>query len=74
MSTKWFGIVRWCDDDIAAKLEEMGIEPTDDNVAAVRTLCENDHHFTDGMIEAGWYAIANAIHEAGLVKMEDANE
>ena len=57
MKDEWFGIVRWCDDDIAAKLVELGAEPTDDNISAVRTACENNHYFTDTMIEAGWYMI-----------------
>lgn len=62
MNTKWFGIVRWCDDDIAAMLEGMGIDATKKNIAAVRCACENNHHFTDGMIEAGWAAIEYAIN------------
>lgn len=50
----WFGVVRWCDDDIVCLLKDMCIEPTEDNVAKVRCACENNHYFTDSMIEAGW--------------------
>lgn len=68
MNTKWFGIVRWCNDDIASMLEGMGIDATEKNIAAVRCACENNHHFTDGMIEAGWAAIEytiNCLNEKG---------
>ena len=67
MDSEWFGIVKWCDEDIRCMLEEMGIEPTKENVEAVRCKCENNHHFTDTMIEAGWYMIEDAIWELGLV-------
>jgi hypothetical protein len=61
--TKWFGIVRWCADDVAAKLEEMGIPTTQDNIDTVVCACENNHHFTDTMIEAGWYMIEEVIDQ-----------
>lgn len=51
---RFFGIVRWCDADIEGLLESIGVEPTADNVEKVRCACINNHHFTDGMIEAGW--------------------
>lgn len=62
-NNEYFGIVRWCNDDIAAKLEDMGIEASEENIAAVRCACENNHHFTDTMIEAGWMAIEYTIQE-----------
>lgn len=57
----WFGVVRWCDEDIVTKLVEMCIPITENNVAAVRRECENNTHFTDQMIEAGWEAIEYVI-------------
>ena len=62
MGEDWFGVVRWCNGDIAVKLEEMGILANDDNIQAVRCACENNHHFTDGMIEAWWAAIEEAVN------------
>jgi hypothetical protein len=66
MNEDWFGIVRWCEDDIAAKLEEMGIEPTQGKIDEVRCRIENNHHFTDTMIEAGWMMIEYTIQESGI--------
>ena len=62
-NNEYFGIVRWCNDDIAAKLEDMGIEASEENIAAVRKNCENNKFFRDTMIEAGWYMIEAAIQE-----------
>lgn len=59
----WFGIVRWCNDDLVVAMGEDGIEVTQDNIDALRIACENDHHFTDRMIEAGWDTIHYMIHE-----------
>lgn len=66
MKDKWFGVVRWCNRDIAGKLMEMGIPATQENIAIVRCECENNHHFTDGMIEAGWCAIEETIERLEL--------
>ena len=60
---KWFGLVRWCDDDIAEKLREMDIDPTPAHIAAVRSLCEDGHCLEDTMIEAGWNTIEYLIDE-----------
>lgn len=56
----WFGIVRWCDADIANALEENGHEVNDENIAKVRNRL-NTHWFTDHMIEAGWDYINDVI-------------
>ena len=64
----WFGVVRWCDADIGALLAENGLTPTKERIAAIRAVCENDHHFTDTMIVAGWEAIEDAAREAGILK------
>lgn len=63
MEDKYFGIVRWCDDDIAALLFAKGIDETEDNICAVRVACENNHHFTDAMIEAGWETLEYMVDE-----------
>lgn len=59
-SGEWFGLVRWCNDDIEAQLEECGVPVTDANVSAVRTKLEK-HWFADHMIEAGWDFIENTV-------------
>ena len=67
---EWFGVVRWSNYDIRTQLLEMGISPTQENIDLIRTACDNDHHFTDGMIQAGWDAIENKIQEVLLNKKE----
>lgn len=57
----YFGVVRWCNDDIVILLDEMGIAATQENIDEVRVACENSHHFTDAMVEAGWLAIQDTI-------------
>lgn len=70
MKEKWFGVVGWCDDDIACLLNNKGIDDSEDNIAAVRVACENNHHFTDTMIEAGWETLEYMVDE---VFDEDGN-
>lgn len=72
--SRWFGRVRWCNDDIATKLEEMGIPVTEENISRVRRECEHDKHFTDGMIEAGWDAIENTILDLNLDKQAEPDD
>lgn len=60
-SGKWFGIVRWCDDDIIDALEDHNIEATPENISSVRAHLENEHWFTDCMIAAGWDYIDSLI-------------
>lgn len=55
----WWGIVRWCDEDVENALELGEIEPTKENVAKVRNMIER--HITDFMIECGWEMIYDAI-------------
>lgn len=59
---KWFGIVRWCDDDIRDALKEGGYEVTDENVEKIKNLLKH-HSFTDMMIETGWDVINQTISE-----------
>ena len=56
----WFGIVRWCDADIAAALKEDGYALTDENIQKVRNQLEH-HSFADMMIERGWEHIHDVI-------------
>lgn len=65
--SEFFGIVRWCDEDIENALEVQGFEPTQENIDVIRNLL-NHHSFTDMMIETGWEYIYNTInnHEIEL--------
>lgn len=56
----WFGIVRWCDDDIRTALEDAGKEVNDENVSKIRQALDN-HWFTDYMIEHGWEYINETV-------------
>lgn len=57
---KWFGVVRWCDDDLKNALETHGIATTKYNVNKLKSLCLH-HSFVDLMIEQGWEYIYNKI-------------
>ena len=61
-SDDWFGIVRWCNDDIKNALEELGYESTEENILKIRNILEH-HSFTDMMIETGWNVINQTIEE-----------
>lgn len=56
---KWWGIVRWCDEDIAAELQDNGIKATEHNINIV--LNEVDDYICERMCEAGWDVIDRAI-------------
>ena len=58
-----FGIVEWNDDDIIAALQDDGIDPTLENIGAIRTALENSHRLCDAQIEAGWSVIHAVISE-----------
>ena len=57
---EWFGIVRWCDEDIRAALLEDGYEPTEEAIDLIRFKMEN-HGFTDLQIADGWDKIHQYI-------------
>lgn len=59
----YFGVVRWCDEDIEAMLIDMGLPTDKETITKVRHFCESNKHFTDTMIEAGWMMIRYAIDE-----------
>lgn len=58
--TDWFGMVRWCEDDLKNALEVQDYPATENNVAKLRCLCDH-HSFEDRMIERGWDHIYTLI-------------
>lgn len=70
---KWFGVVRWCEEDLKNALENNGYPVTDDNVDELLVQLEH-HSFTDCMIAAGWdfidYTISQLAFE-GKIKEEE---
>ena len=62
-NNEWFGIVRWCNEDIASALEDKGIKATEENVNKIRKALENSHWFIDFMIEQGWQYIYETIDD-----------
>lgn len=50
---EWFGIVRWCRDDLVSALIDKGYPLTENNISKLYEIC-NHHWFSDHMIEAGW--------------------
>lgn len=72
----YFGIVRWCDEDIAGLLTEMCIEPRQEYIDEIRCRCENGHFFADAMIEAGWGVMQWVAWEAieeGNIRFKDGS-
>lgn len=57
--TEYFGVVRWCDEDLKDAFETRGIEPTKEMVSVLRSRCEKP--LTDLMIERGWEVIDSVI-------------
>ena len=60
---EWFGVVRWCDDDIRAGLRDAGFRDDDDSVGLIHDKLANSSALTGGMIERGWDFIAYCIDE-----------
>ena len=60
---EWFAEVRWCEDDIRARLEDRGIEVTEEVIASVRSDMEK-HWFADQLIEYGWRVMDAYIDDA----------
>jgi hypothetical protein len=56
-AAEWFGVVRWCDEDIEIILSDQGFIVTPEAVRMIREDCST-HWFTDGMIEAGFELIS----------------
>ena len=59
---EWFGMVRWCNADLANALEVKELDPTAANIGLLRNALEH-HVFTDMMIERGWEVIYQMIDE-----------
>lgn len=70
---EWFGVVRWCNDDIHDRLLDNDLPTTPEAIALIRRECEH-HFFTDYMIDAGWHMIDSYIreHEEELQAMGDS--
>lgn len=68
----WFGVTRWCDEDIHKALVENGYEPTEEAIALIRRDCEH-HCFRDATNETGWHYIHSYIseHASELTPCED---
>lgn len=66
---EWFGVVRWCEEDLKIALEREGYPVTENNIAKLRSICEQ-HFFTDFMIEQGWEYIYNSIRYGKLFDEE----
>lgn len=67
---EWFGMVRWCDEDLRNALETHDIAPTAANVSKLRHACSH-HSFEDHQIEAGWNYIYSVInYETGWEESE----
>ena len=65
---KWFGTVKWCDEDICVALEDCGIEEYyaddwDDIVGEIHARLENHHALADLMTEAGWEVIHHVVRD-----------
>lgn len=74
-STDFFGVVRWCDEDIEDALTKSGYKVTDEAISIIRRQCEH-HFFKDNMIETGWDTIYCYISEckAQLERSEEDPE
>lgn len=59
-NTEWFGMVRWCEDDLKNALELMGYPVTENNISKLYAACQH-HYFEDMMVEAGWRYIYDNI-------------
>lgn len=60
---EWFAEVRWCEDDIKCRLEELAIPCTEELVDRIRSDMEH-HCFTDQLIECGWDVMDVFISDA----------
>ena len=59
---EWFGVVRWCDEDIAAELELLNYPDTPEAVAIVKKGLDS-HWFTDHMISSGFEYMDSIIRD-----------
>jgi hypothetical protein len=60
-----YAIVKWCDDDIAEKLERNGFDKCQANIDRVR---QYEDSIKEAMTEAGWVTIDAIITDIGAEK------
>ena len=56
----YFGIVRWCEQDLCDALRQHGIPLTKENISALLKSVDT-HWFKDTMIDAGWNYIDDCV-------------
>ncbi len=61
-NSNYFGIVRWCAEDVADAIETQGFEPTEENVKTVMDTL-NESAFISFMIQAGWEYLYNLVNK-----------
>lgn len=69
---EWFGVVRWCEDDIEEALYQRGYKVCGKNVEAV--MAEVSGGLEDVMVSAGWDAIDVYVGMASDLLLEDEEE
>ena len=65
MEDEYFGVVRWCREDLIEALELCCIEPTEEAVTALYNKV-NTHWFTELMTEHGWSFIFSCLNDLVL--------
>ncbi len=60
---EWFGMVRWCREDLKEALESTDHPVTEDNIDALFCALDNDEDLIERMISAGWDFIYDTIDE-----------
>jgi len=70
-SETYFGIVRWCNEDIESALLDEEVEPTEELIGKVRDRLEK-HWFADYMIESGWEYVHTTVRD--VLREENENE
>lgn len=58
---EWYAITRWCDEDIAINLRDMGFADTPENIALIRDHVDT-HWFTDLLVERGLESMTDSIN------------
>lgn len=61
-NNNYFGIVRWCEEDVANAIKEQGFEPTEENVKIVMGTL-NESAFISFMVQAGWDYLYNIVNQ-----------
>ncbi len=61
-NNNYFGVVRWCIEDVEDAIEVQGFKPTEENVKTVMAEL-NETALTAVMIQAGWEYLYNLVNE-----------